>query len=156
LQEKEKLFLEYERGVKQKENQLNQLIENKDKQIAAEVQKLTRAELQKVNETEKRFRQLIAEWNSTKDKTKLSQKISGIIVKNKPVKTPVVIKVKGEIIRELKGAIAKGDEVKVISLNRIGKVVELLKKKIKVDLKGLVIEFETDQLVKIERIKTEV
>ena len=156
LNEREKSFLENEHKVKQKENQLHQLIENKDRQIAEEVKKLTRVEMQKVNETEKRFRQLIAEWNNTKDKSKLSQKISGIIVKNKPAKTPVVIKIKGEIIQEIKGAIKIGDEVKVIPLNRIGKAVELLKKKIKVNLNGLIIEFENEQLVKIERIKTEV
>ncbi len=156
LNDREKSFLENEHKVKQKENQLNQLIENKDRQIAEEVKKLTRVEMQKVNETEKRFRQLMAEWNNTKDKSKLSQKISGIIVKNKPAKTPAVIKVKGEIIQEIKDAIKIDDEVKVIPLNRIGTAVELLKKKIKVNLNGLIIEFENEQLIKIERIKTEV
>ncbi len=155
LQEKEKAFQEYEKAVKQKEIQLKQQIENKDKEIAIEVLKLTKNEMLKISETEKRFRQLIAEWNNTKDKTKLSQKISGVIVKNKPVKAPAVIKLRGEILKETKDAIKIGDEVKVISLNRIGKAVELSKKKIKVDLSGLVIAFDIEQLIKIVRVKSD-
>jgi DNA mismatch repair protein MutS2 len=154
LKEREHQIKEFERELKLKENHLEQVIKSKEVQIETEVNKRTKNEFQKVKETEQRLRQLISEWNKTKDKSKISIKISELISKANPRPKNQVLKTKkGEVIIDSKDEVSVGDEVRVKTLNRIGKVIEINKKKIKVNMNGLPIEFDKEQIVKVKRIE---
>ncbi len=142
---------ELDKQKKQVEKQKAQ----QDQHIEHEVNKRTRNQLQQIKDADIRLRQLISEWNKTKDKSKLAQKIAELSMKNQTVKKRLNTNGTGVIIQETDAVVQVGDEVKVKTLNRTGRVVEVQKKKVVVDINGLPIAYDTHHVVKIERRKVD-
>ncbi|MFN9884198.1 MAG: MutS2/Smr-associated SH3 domain-containing protein, partial [Bacteroidota bacterium] len=106
---------------------------------------------QQIKEAEKRLTQLISEWNKSKDKSKLSQKIAELKMKHQPERKRVTKKGNAVIIQHTDNELQIGDEVSVKTLNRTGRVVAIQKKKVIVEINGLPIAYDRMNVVKIER-----
>ncbi len=145
---------EEEQKLLQQKKEVLKLKASQEIFIEQEVNKRTRAQLLQIKETEKRLHQLIGQWNKTKDKTKLSQKIAEITMKHQPKKSHPNQIHHETLIKELNDKINIGDEVKVKTLNRIGRVVEVQKKKVVVNINGLPIAYDLSHVIKIERQKS--
>ncbi|MBU6203932.1 MAG: DNA mismatch repair protein MutS [Bacteroidetes bacterium] len=158
LQREKQQLSQQLKQVKETEHELlkqkKQLSAQKDQQehhIEQEVHKRTRNQLQQIKEAEKRLTQLISEWNKSKDKSKLSQKIAELTMKHQPERKRVTKKGNAVIIQHTDNELQIGDEVSVKTLNRTGRVVALQKKNVIVEINGLPIAYDRMNVVKIER-----
>lgn len=160
LQRDKQLLNEQRKELQRKEEELKQLQRDLEKQrakqeewIQQEIQRRTKNVLKETKEAEQRLKNLIGEWNKAKDKSKLAQKIAELTMKHKKDKKTSLRKVKGEIIKVSETEIQPGDEVRIISLNRTGRVEAVRKKNVIVNVNGLPIEYDIKNVEKIERIK---